>query len=390
MYEHKLSLTQEAAWQYFSRSQLMSYVFRKKHVNIFSWKKPTEQKQKLVTQRQQKFQIWKTTNAKTLNRYTLWKTSVCQMWGSTRETLPESRNTLDMSKSQFWIVSKSQYWLDKTTFTWSHQSQLNKDHLQHQLQVFSNIVGLFLDPIEYWMITKHNNQFTILLCFAAIALNKTMTSMKKSPIGGKQRQYRSKPKANQMIQRFCLSTIYLTQLAWDKRMDVIKQDLSGKTTAVCQTTGQKLWLIFTILSTNYKTNLNSTINTMRAFKQTYKRASLQKYQEPTNLNSFSYEKTRVAPLRQTTIPRQKMQAELYATRLKKTIEDKTGFNFDKIFLWSDNTTVLSWITTFKLKHKMYIGNRICEIRDLTSTNQWNYVNTKDNPADQGTRGLTAT
>ncbi|XP_075258345.1 uncharacterized protein LOC142350383 [Convolutriloba macropyga] len=39
---------------------------------------------------------------------------------------------------------------------------------------------------------------------------------------------------------------------------------------------------------------------------------------------------------------------------------------------------------------MYIGNRIAEIRDLTNTIQWNYVNTKDNPADQGTRGLTAT
>ena len=43
-----------------------------------------------------------------------------------------------------------------------------------------------------------------------------------------------------------------------------------------------------------------------------------------------------------------------------------------------------------MKHKMYIGNRITEKGDLTNTNQWNYVNTKDNPADQGTMGLTAT
>ena len=39
---------------------------------------------------------------------------------------------------------------------------------------------------------------------------------------------------------------------------------------------------------------------------------------------------------------------------------------------------------------MYIENRIAEIRDLTSTNQWNYVKTKDNPADQRTRGLKVT
>ena len=39
---------------------------------------------------------------------------------------------------------------------------------------------------------------------------------------------------------------------------------------------------------------------------------------------------------------------------------------------------------------MHIANRIAEIRDLTSTNQWNYVNTKNNPADQVTRGVTVT
>ena len=100
--------------------------------------------------------------------------------------------------------------------------------------------------------------------------------------------------------------------------------------------------------------------------------------------------TRVAPLRQTTIPRLELQAALYAARLKKTIEDEMDFKFDEIFLWSDSTTVLNWIKNFKLKHKMYIGNRIAEIRDLTSLNQWNYVNTKDNSADQGTRGLKVT
>ena len=71
---------------------------------------------------------------------------------------------------------------------------------------------------------------------------------------------------------------------------------------------------------------------------------------------FPMGKTRVAPLRQTTIPRLELQASLYAARLKKTIEDEMDFKFDKIFLWSDSTTVLSWIKNFKLKHKMYLGN----------------------------------
>ena len=37
----------------------------------------------------------------------------------------------------------------------------------------------FLELIRYWMTAKHNIQCIILLCFAAIASNKTMTSTKK-------------------------------------------------------------------------------------------------------------------------------------------------------------------------------------------------------------------
>ena len=71
---------------------------------------------------------------------------------------------------------------------------------------------------------------------------------------------------------------------------------------------------------------------------------------------FLMGKTRVAPLRQTAIPRLELQAALYAARMKETIENEMDFKFDKIFLWSDSTTVLSWIKNFKLKHKLYIGN----------------------------------
>ena len=66
---------------------------------------------------------------------------------------------------------------------------------------------------------------------------------------------------------------------------------------------------------------------------------------------FLMGKTRVAPLRQTKIPRLEVQAAFYAARLKKTIEDEMDSKFVKIVLWSDSTTVLSWIKNFKLKHK---------------------------------------
>ena len=184
---------------------------------------------KLVTQRQQKFQIWKTTNATISNRCMLWKTSMCQNWGSTRETLPESMTTLDTSICQLWIISKAHIWLDRTTLTLSQQWEWKKDHRQHQARVFSNLVGLFLELIQYWMTAKHNIQCIIMFCFAATASNKTMTSSKKLLIGEKQRQCRWDPKPGQVIQKYCLSTRYLSQHAWDNQMDVMKRDISGKT-----------------------------------------------------------------------------------------------------------------------------------------------------------------
>ena len=110
----------------------------------------------------------------------------------------------------------------------------------------------------------------------------------------------------------------------------------------------------------------------------------------TTATRFLIGKTRVAPLRQTTIPKPETQAALYKARLKTTIEEEMDLNSDKIFIWSDSITVLSWLKSFKLKPRLYIANRIAEIRDLKSSNQWNYVSSKDNPADQGTWGHTVT
>ena len=215
-----------------------------RHVNNLAWKEPTVQTLKLVTQGNRKFKnLWRT-NATTSNRYTLWKTSNCQSWGSTRERLPEAMTTLDMSICQLWIFFKSQYWLDRTTLTLPRQSEWNKNNCQHQAQV-PNLIGPFLNLLDD---SKHNIQCIKLLCFAAIALNKTMTPTTNFLIGGNQRKYRWNPEANQMTQRFCLPTKSLTQHAWDKQIDDMKRDFSGKTTGVCQTTGRKIWITWAILS----------------------------------------------------------------------------------------------------------------------------------------------
>ena len=57
-------------------------------------------------------------------------------------------------------------------------------------------------------------------------------------------------------------------------------------------------------------------------------------------------------------------------------------------MWTDSATVLQWINSNE-KQPIFVANRVCEILQYTSVDQWNHVATKDNPADAGTRGMSA-
>ena len=57
-------------------------------------------------------------------------------------------------------------------------------------------------------------------------------------------------------------------------------------------------------------------------------------------------------------------------------------------MWTDSTIVLQWINSTN-KHPIFIANRVSEILENTSVDQWNHVATCDSPADAGTRGMSA-
>ena len=54
----------------------------------------------------------------------------------------------------------------------------------------------------------------------------------------------------------------------------------------------------------------------------------------------------------------------------------------------DSTTVLFWIKNSK-EYKQFVQNRKDKIDKLTHPEQWPYCETKENPADIGTRGQSA-
>ena len=54
-------------------------------------------------------------------------------------------------------------------------------------------------------------------------------------------------------------------------------------------------------------------------------------------------KCRVAPIRHMTIPKLELQAAVYGVCLRKQILNENDVKIDKIFHWTDSSTVLQWL-----------------------------------------------
>ncbi|GFV36985.1 integrase catalytic domain-containing protein [Trichonephila clavipes] len=98
-------------------------------------------------------------------------------------------------------------------------------------------------------------------------------------------------------------------------------------------------------------------------------------------------KSRVAPTKQTTIPRLELCAAVLLAKLMHRVKQALKLNVTNTFLWSDSMIVLSWIRKESYQLKTFVANRIATIQEMTSSEQWRYVATEDNPADFVSRGM---
>ena len=62
-------------------------------------------------------------------------------------------------------------------------------------------------------------------------------------------------------------------------------------------------------------------------------------------------------------------------------------NWQKIFHWTDSSTVLQWLQAAHKKQQVFAANRAAEILENSSMDQWRHVKGVENPADIGTRRM---
>ena len=99
--------------------------------------------------------------------------------------------------------------------------------------------------------------------------------------------------------------------------------------------------------------------------------------------SFVIGKSRVAPTKIVTIPRLELAAAVLSVKMSKFLGAEMDLVNVKEGFWVDSRIVLGYIANEARRFHVFVANRVQAIRDHTEPGQWNHVEGKKNPADDG-------
>ena len=103
---------------------------------------------------------------------------------------------------------------------------------------------------------------------------------------------------------------------------------------------------------------------------------------------FVAAKSRVAPLKEFTIPRLELQAAVLASRLAKSILEETRLKMRRTLFFSDRRVTLAWIQGTPRSFKPFVSRRVSEIQTNSNPTDWHHCPTAENVADDLTKGIT--
>ena len=100
-------------------------------------------------------------------------------------------------------------------------------------------------------------------------------------------------------------------------------------------------------------------------------------------------KSRLAPIKQLSVPRLELCAAVVAVKLDIIIRRELELELLQSTFWSDSKIILSYIRSESKRFQIFEGNRVSFIRENTSPEQWQFIPGSLNPADVASRGCMA-
>ena len=104
---------------------------------------------------------------------------------------------------------------------------------------------------------------------------------------------------------------------------------------------------------------------------------------------FVAAKAKVAPTKAVSIPRLELMGAVLGLRLARTVIKLLEIPNAASVFWTDSMDVIYWIQGQSRQYKTFVANRVSEIQQFSTPSQWRYVPTKENCADDATRGIDA-
>ena len=89
-------------------------------------------------------------------------------------------------------------------------------------------------------------------------------------------------------------------------------------------------------------------------------------------------KSRVSPLKFISIPRLELMAAVLSVKISKLLREELDLHVNDEIFWTDSQVVFGYINSDICQFKMFVVNRVQQIRNCTSTKQWHFTESSNN------------